>query len=380
MGLKRPTAQLDNETPRSSRPESEENMPVNTKKIRREITLHGVKVWITADSEQEYADKLLRLAGSAPALHKTDKHLFRDYAERWYSVFAKPNIANVTALCYRRELDNHLFPLLGGKFIEEITPSDVQEVFNSMPSLTKQETKKKTKIVLNQIFKMAVEDGLIQRNPMLSPSVRIKGLASSVTEPYSVEQMRHLAAHLSDVKDPTDRAWLVLSISLPLRPEEVLGLRWRDVDSDACVIHIRSTVIHPNRNAPEFKPYTKTASSVRDLAISKETLGNLPKRGKPDEFVIGGAKPLSYTQLRCLCKRINVQTGFGETITPRRFRTTVATDISAATHDLKLVQRMLGHSTPQLTLKHYDKGRSHTVDASAAIGKCYGLIPELTNS
>ena len=25
------------------------------------------------------------------------------------------------------------------------------------------------------------------------------------------------------------------------------------------------------------------------------------------------------------------------------------------THDLKLVQQMLGHATPQMTLKHYDK-------------------------
>ena len=64
---------------------------------------------------------------------------------------------------------------------------------------------------------------------------------------------------------------------------------------------------------------------------------------------------------------------FNETITPRRFRTTVATDISAETHDLKLVQRMLGHSTPQMTLKHYDKGRSTATDAAQAISKCYGF-------
>ena len=34
---------------------------------------------------------------------------------------------------------------------------------------------------------------------------------------------------------------------------------------------------------------------------------------------------------------------------------------------------MLGHSTPQMTLKHYDKGRSTAVDASAAISKAYGF-------
>ncbi len=71
--------------------------------------------------------------------------------------------------------------------------------------------------------------------------------------------------------------------------------------------------------------------------------------------------------------RIKRETGFDDRITPRRFRTTMVTDISNETHDLKLVQYMPGHSTPQMTLKHYDKGRSTAVDASAAISEVYGF-------
>ena len=126
-------------------------------------------------------------------------------------------------------------------------------------------------------------------------------------------------------------------------------------------------------HTPEYKPYTKTASSVRTLTISQELLAKLPPRGDDEDFVIGGKEPVSYTKLRGMRKRINLATGFGETIVPSRFRTTVATDISATTHDLKLVQRMLGHSTPEMTLKHYDKGRNTSVDAVEAIAKCYGL-------
>ena len=139
------------------------------------------------------------------------------------------------------------------------------------------------------------------------------------------------------------------------------------------MLHVRNTVIHPTRNEPEFKPYTKTAASVRDLAFPREVLRYLPERGRPEEFVVGGEKPVSYTQLRGIRKRITYALHFDETITPRRFRTTVATDISATTHDLKLVQRMLGHSTPQMTLKHYDKGRGTAADAAQAISKCYGF-------
>ena len=153
----------------------------------------------------------------------------------------------------------------------------------------------------------------------------------------------------------------------------MLGLTWADVDEENCILHIRNTVTHPTRNEPEFKPYTKTAASVRDLVFPREVLRYLPKRGKPEEFVVGGRNPISYTQLRGVRKRITYALHFDETITPRRFRTTVATDISATTHDLKLVQRMLGHSTPQMTLKHYDKGRSTAADAAQAISRCYGF-------
>ena len=348
-------------------------MSINKRKIRRTITLNGVKIWITADSEQEYAEQLLKLAGTAPAQTlSSEKHNFADYALNWFEVFSKPNVSNVTALTYERQLTNHILPILGEKNLEDITSADIQKVFNKMGDSTKQETKNKVKIVLNQVFKMAIDEGLIVKNPLQSSSVKIKGKSSSVTEPYSVDQMRYLAAHLDDVKNPTDRAWLALSISLPLRPEEVLGLRWEDIDTENCMLKVHNTVTHPTRNEPEFKPYTKTASSVRTLIFPREILPYLG-RGKPEDFVVGGEKPVSYTQLRGIRKRINWDTNFGETITPRRFRTTVATDISAMTHDLKLVQQMLGHSTPQMTLKHYDKGRSTAIDASEAIGKCYNL-------
>ena len=360
---------LENNTSCSFR--KEETMPLNKKKIRREISINGVKMWITADTEQEYVDKILSVAGARK--DATYKHPFKEYADRWFEVFSKPNVAEVTASTYKRQLENHIYPILGRLNLEDISPSDVQRIFNTMGERAKQETKNKTKNVLNQIFKMAVEDNFIARNPLDSSSVKIKGQPSSVTEPYSVDQMRFLASHIGLIRSTTDRAWLALSISLPLRPEEVLGLTWNDVDLEQCVIHVRNTVTHPNRNEPFFKPYTKTLSSIRDLAFPREILQYLPEQGAPDEFVIGGDTPVSYTKLRGICKRVNFDTGFGETITPRRFRTTVATDISAMTHDLKLVQQMLGHSNPQMTLKHYDKGRSNAVDASDAISKAYGL-------
>lgn len=361
---------LGNSIPNRDSLESEEFMS-NT--IRRHVRINGTTVWITAKTEQEYMEKVVRLSGGNVMPVSKPKHPFGEYALTWLNVFSRPNVERVTSVSYEQQLKNYILPVLGEMNLEDITPADVQKIFNNMGKHMKQESKNKVKIVLNQIFKMAMNDDIIAKNPLEAPSIRIKGEKSTPTVPYSVNEMRYMAEHLIDIQSGMDRAWLAISISLPLRPEEVLGLTWADVDEVNGVFHIRNTVTHPARNEPEFKTYTKTAASIRDLAVSEELLSCLPVRGKLNEFVIGGKTPLTYMQVRRMRERIQRDIQFDGSITPRRFRTTVATDISAQTHDLKLVQKMLGHSSPQMTLKHYDKGRSTTVDATDAIASCYGL-------
>lgn len=368
--VRRRSAMLDKPIPRQS---PDEWMSKNTKKIRREVKLNGASVWVTADSEQEYAEKLLKLSDRPSKEPASPKHPFRAYAERWYNVFSKPNVCSTTALTYRRQLDYHIYPALADKYVEDLTVDDVQTIFNRMGRETRTETKNKVKIVLNQILRLAVEERILAFNPFQSTALKIKGLDAVETKPYSVSQMKYLAAHLPDVKNATDRAWLALSIALPLRPEEVLGLKWENVDLATGVISVRNTVSHPTRNLGEFKTYTKTSSSRRDLVMDPALLQYLKPAGPPGDFVIGGSSPLSYTKLRSMRKRIEKDTGFDEPVVPRRFRTTVATDISDVTHDLKLVQKMLGHASPQMTLRHYDKGRKTAIDATAAISQRYGV-------
>ena len=93
--------------------------------------------------------------------------------------------------------------------------------------------------------------------------------------------------------------------------------------------------------------------------------------GKPTDFVFGGAPPLSYTQLKHMCAHIQKDLGFDERITPRRFRTTVLTDIYANSKDVKLAQAAAGHTTAAMTLKHYIKGRESVARTANVIDAAY---------
>lgn len=332
-------------------------------KINQPVVVNGEKRWITANTAQEFADKIAKLM-EAP---RTLKHSFDSYAWQWFNVYSKPNVETATATTYERQLRRYLCPAFDGLTVEDITTDDVQRLFNSMDGA--KATKDKARMVLNQIMDAAVEDKLIPQNPVKSRRVKVTGKASKTTQPYTVEQMRYLLQHIGEIQNPLDRVYLALQALHPLRLEEVLGLRREDIDPDSMTIHVRRAVTHPTRNQPEIKE-TKTVASSRAIGLSALALPHLPA-DSGNGFIFGGDKPLSYMQVRKMCDRIKRDTGFTENITPIRFRTTVLTDLYNETKDIKLTQAAAGHTTPAMTLKYYVKGRETSSQAAAAVERAY---------
>ena len=70
---------------------------------------------------------------------------------------------------------------------------------------------------------------------------------------------------------------------------------------------------------------------------------------------------------------VNTHNAFDEPILPRRFRTTVLTDLYDVTKDVKQTQLAAGHSTPTMTMRHYVKVRSENANTAAPIAGIYGL-------
>lgn len=334
-------------------------------KITRTVMINGTKHWIRANTEQEYANKLLELISYT--LPETGKHLFTEYAWNWFETYSKPNVSTATEQLYKRLFMCHIMPAFEGLAVEDIKLDDIQRMFNSMN--TSKETKYKVKRLLNQVLKSAVDDEFLVKNPLKSDRIKITGAESTTTAVYSVEQMQYLIQHIGDIKQPLDRTYMAIQALHPLRLEEVLGLKWSDIDMEHMALSVNRAVTHPTRNQPEVKD-TKTRSSVRTIGLSQLAISYLTP-GKADDFVLGGNTPLSYTQVRRMCERIQKDTGFTERITPKRFRTTVLTDLYDKTRDIKLVQAAAGHTTAEMTLKHYVKGRGNVVKSAAAIESAY---------
>lgn len=358
---------LDNRTETDCMSTEENNMAY---KIRRAVIIEGKQRWITANSEQEYAEKLGTLFAKNGSPDNREKHNFKCYAENWFELYSKPNISSVTCNTYQRQINRYLIPAFGEKNIEDITTDDIQRLFNNMSGA--KATKEKVRLVLNMIMDSAVDDGYINRNPVKSKKISITGKATEYTECYSVDQMLYIIQRIDQIKNPVDRLYIAIQAVHPLRLEEVLGLQWQDIDLERKELHIRRAVTHPDRNQPEIKE-PKTKASKRTIELSSLVEKYLTEVGEPTAFVFGGAKPLSYTQVRKMCNRIQKDIDFDDKITPIRFRTTVLTDIYANTKDVKLAQASAGHATATMTLKHYVKNRDAVVKSASVIDRAYSI-------
>ena len=58
-----------------------------------------------------------------------------------------------------------------------------------------------------------------------------------------------------------------------MRIEEVLGLRWEDIDTERGCIHIRRAVVHPGRNMPEIK--STKSKAKRTIPLPRHLLDEL---------------------------------------------------------------------------------------------------------
>lgn len=273
-------------------------------RINRKVVINNRLKWIHANTEQDYADKIIMIAMIPQTMENSEtvqKHIFGEYARTWFSLYSEPNIETVTAITYKRQIEKVLIPALGKMYIEDITTDQIQELFNSMAGT--KSTKDKVKIVLNQILNAAVEDGIINKSPLKSSRLKINGESSKETKPYSVEQMQYIVQHIGEVKKENDRILISMLALHPLRLEEVLGLRFEDFDFERMQFTVNRAVTHPKRNKPEIKD-TKTESSHRTLTLSSIAADIIAEVGHKQGFILGGECPYSYTQVRKACERI----------------------------------------------------------------------------
>ena len=139
-----------------------------------------------------------------------------------------------------------------------------------------------------------------------------------------------------------------------MRIEEVLGLRWEDIDTERGCIHIRRAVVHPGRNMPEIK--STKSKAERTIPLPRHLLDELSPKEETGFLLnsytdLSRETPLSYTEAAKSFKRIQKQCGV-EGYTAHDFRDTCATEWRKSGISIGLIA--VSSDTKKLTLRNKD--------------------------
>ncbi|WP_327316673.1 tyrosine-type recombinase/integrase [Streptomyces sp. NBC_01235] len=183
---------------------------------------------------------------------------FGVYAEKWVE---ERELAVRSEDLYKHLLRLHILPAFGTLDLDEITAPRLREWRAERLRTTKAKTTvAKSYRLLKGILETAVDDDLITRNPC-----RIKGAGKESTAERRIATVAQVDA-LADAIGIRWRLMVYLGAYGPMRPEELAGLRRRDVDLDTLVIRVR--VAEPERTNGKRAPgETKSDAGVRAVVL-----------------------------------------------------------------------------------------------------------------
>ena len=281
--------------------------------------------------------------GDDPAIAKRQAKVKAEHdAENTFRVVAGSWLAHQsgkwaasTRESIRVSLETHAFRKLGDLPLVNVRPRDVAAVVRAIEAKGAGETAGRVLQRIRAVFRYAVVHELIESNPMLDL------LPAELLKP---RQVRHRAAmadkelpkFLADFQafngDVTTKAALHLLMLTALRPGELRGLRWTEIDTDRAEIRIPGERM--KMKAPHVVPLSRQALKVieamRNVSAERDLV--FPSPYYPGQM-------LSENTLNSALASM----GYKGKHTAHGFRSLFSTVANEHGHDADVIERQLAH-------------------------------------
>lgn len=341
-------------------PESEDGMAKYRIRVQIATNDDGTPVYrqIQADSQNELNDRIVQtyidsgriweFMEKPQTAQPMQTKSFAEYVDKWMNVYKENKLKPSTLATYRKHLRAHVLPAFGKRKIADITTEDIQLFLNQRKHLARK-TLSSMLHFMGEVFKDAVEDGQIAKDPTASRRISIPSDKSYDRKALPLEQFKEIIANIDRLRIE-DKRLIVLMMFTGMRRGEVLGLRWEDIDTAANLIHIRRNVTHAGGNKPVIGT-PKTEKGKRDIPLDPAVLEVLEPMQKTG-FIIGGESPITMTTYNNTWRRINKTIDL-HGATAHVFRHSYLTYMAGTDTDSKTLQTIAGHSEISMTMNHY---------------------------
>ena len=196
---------------------------------------------------------------------------FETFAEQWFEEYAKINLRNTT---YERllQLRNRIYPALGHYRMDKLTARHIQIFINCLSQNGANEktgnplapkTIRHHLSFISDIFSYAIKMGMITDNPCQRVFVPKNEQKEKMV--YTINEVEQFF-RLLKAAPMKYRTFFTLIIYSGFRRSEMLGLEWKDIDFENCIISIKRTSNYTAEKGT-YTDTTKTKRSQRSLKL-----------------------------------------------------------------------------------------------------------------
>ncbi len=322
---------------------------------RRSKNLGKVSEMTKTEAREELAKLVQPLNEQRGAVEYTLQGFARQVVFPWYERSWKKS----TSLTTNDRVDHHILKELGNKPLSSFTRTILQDFLDRKAATTPQRgnegdvlshsTTAHLRWDLRQIFQMAVNDGILLRNP-----AELLHTPKKTKRDQRVLSINELSTIIS-VLPLRDKLIISLAGISGLRPGEILALAWESVHEDG--LHITRDIYRGHIQTPKTSTSVRTAAISTDIRADLDDWRKLSPNTQPDNWIFPnekGNKPLSHGNywrryIKPTLDTINI-TG----VTFQALRRTAVTLLNAHGADASIVAAQCGHSV-DVSLNLYNK-------------------------
>ena len=282
-----------------------------------------------------------------PGIFEADATPFSSYASAWLER-KRATLARSTYGDYLSIWNRYVLPHFGNVPLCRVTRRDVEEFLGKLPDIS---AKRKNNILvpLKCLFNEATRRGDIEEPP--TEHIRRFREIKPFADPFSFPEMKLFLEHV----DPHYRAYFTTAFLTGMRPNEMIALKWTNVDFGMRCITVREGRVRGIEGPP------KTTSSCREIDMLEplfEALWKHRQEARPGTTHVFSGKtgrPLEVNNLRNRVWYPALGAAGLRRRTMYQTRHTFASLMLSHGEDPLWVARMLGHAGLDMIFRHYGK-------------------------
>lgn len=324
------------------------------------VYVRGKKLWVSQMQGGVRVRRSTNLEASAENRAYVEKHEeeflaptseclhLEGMAELWLKHRAlKP----LTLKAYRQDLAKHILPTLGKLELRAITALTLKEWQNHL--LAQGLSAKRVnniRSILAGILSEAVALELLERNP-LEVVAKPKGQKAEI-KPLSLSEIERLLM----VCGGRFKNVLKVAFFTGMRPGELIGLKWSDIDLEKGEIHVQRAIRHGLIGTPKTEHSKRTIPIFRPVREALEAL----EKEQVSEWVFTNYEGKRLNEPKALAKRWKEalrRAGLEDRVFYQT-RHSFATMMIERGENLLAVSKVMGHASPKVTFERYAKATS----------------------